>query len=155
MAHTPNARRDRLIIRELENETLVYDGQTTVDDIATRLADDFRQTVDPKVVWLALAQLRRRRLLLERVPRAATGLVRLSKRDKPRISRRELGLRLGQALVIALPLITTIVAPRPASAASCSPNCDVPPLAECCPTGCPCSGPLICCSGQCSAGTCT
>lgn len=176
MAHTPNARRDRLIVRELENETLVYDqardeahclnqtaalvwkhcdGQTSVDEIAIRLADELQQTVDPQVVWLALAQLRRKRLLSERLPRQATGSIQLKKRDKPRISRRELALRLGQAMVIALPLITTIVAPTPVSAVSCSPNCGVPPLAECCPAGCPCSSPLICCSGQCSAGTCT
>lgn len=183
MLHTPTARRDRLIVRELESETLVYDqarneahclnhtaalvwkhcdGRTTVDEIARLLGDelmligDEQQTaVDPKLVWLALAQLRRRRLLLERVPRGATKSAQFSNVGRPRISRRELALRLGQAMVIALPLITTIAAPQPASAASCSPNCGVPPLAECCPTGCPCSTPAICCSGQCSAGTCT
>lgn len=176
MTHTPAARRDRLIVRELENETLVYDqvrdeahclnqtaalvwkhcdGRTSVDEIAARLGDELQQNVDPKVVWLALAQLRGKRLLFERLPRQATRSIRLRKSDATRLSRRELALRLGHAMVIALPLITTIVAPRPASAVSCSPNCGVPPLAECCPAGCPCSGPLICCSGQCSAGTCT
>jgi hypothetical protein len=176
MTHTPAARRDRLIVRELENETLVYDqqrdeahclnqtaalvwkqcdGQTSVDEIATRLADELQQKVDPKVVWLALAQLRRKRLLLERLPRQATGSIQLRKRDKPRISRRELALRLGQAMVIALPLVTTIVAPRPASAGSCDPDCESPVLGICCPAGCPCLTSQACCSGQCSAGTCT
>ena len=176
MTHTPTARRDRLIVRELENETLVYDqardeahclnetaalvwkhcdGRTTVDEIVTSLGAELQEAVDPKVVWLALTQLRRKRLLLERVQRKARRSAQSSDVIRPRISRRQLGLKLGQAMVIALPLITTIGTPRPASAASCSPNCGVPPLAECCPPGCPCGTAAVCCSGQCSAGTCT
>ena len=102
MTHTPTARRDRLIVRELENETLVYDqerdeahclnqtaalvwkhcdGRTTVDEIALRLGDELQQTVESRVVWLALARLRRKRLLLERVPREATRSIRLASTD--------------------------------------------------------------------------
>jgi hypothetical protein len=174
MLHTPTARRDRLIVRELENETLVYDegrdeahclnqtaalvwkhcdGRTTADEIAIRIGVELQETVDPKVVWLALAQLRRKRLL-ERVPRVETRSIRLVNVGRPRISRRELALRLGQAMVVALPLITTIGAPRPASAASCSPSCDDPLGTECCPLGCLCSRSAACCSGLCSGGVC-
>jgi hypothetical protein len=176
MAHTPTARRDRLILRELENETLVYDqardeahclnhtaalvwkhcdGQTSVDEIATRLGEELQQTVDPKVVWLALAQLRRKRLLLEEVSRVRPNSFRLNSPGRPRISRRELALRLGHAMIIALPLITTIVAPRPASAGSCDPDCENPLLGVCCGAGCPCATSPACCSGLCSGGTCT
>lgn len=169
MLHTPTARREGLIIRELEDETLVYDlerdeahclnqtaalvwkhcdGRKAVAEIAALLEDELKTTVDERVVCLALVQLRRKRLLSERVSHA---------RSTPRISRRELALKLAQAAVLALPLITTIAAPRPASAASCSPNCGVPPLAECCPAGCPCTASTanICCTGICSAGSCT
>ena len=169
MSHTPTARRERLIVNELADETLVYDlerdeahclnqtaaivwklcdGQTTVDEIAIRVGNELQETVDAKVVWLALAQLRKRRLLLERISRPASRLMR------PRISRRELAIKLGRVMVIALPLITTIAAPMPASAGSCS-NCG-PPTAICCPPGCPCTVATanMCCSGQCTSGSC-
>lgn len=167
MEHLPKARRDGLIVRELEDETLVYDqerdeahclnqtaalvwkycdGQVSATEIAALVESELQTPVDEQVVWLALAQLRRKRLLTERVPHT---------RSTPRISRRELAHKLAQAVVIALPLITTIAAPMPASAASCSPNCGVPPLAECCPAGCPCQGGMICCTGVCSGGSCT
>ena len=169
MLHTPTARQDGLIVNTLEGETLVYDrerdeahclnqtaalvwkhcdGRTTVDDIAIRVGVEQNEFVDPKVVWLALAQLRKRRLLLERIPRPVSRLIR------PRISRRELAFKLGQVMVIALPLITTIAAPMPTSAASCT-NCS-PPTTQCCPPGCPCTTGTAstCCSGQCSGGSC-
>lgn len=170
MTYAPKARSDGLIIRELEDETLVYDlerdeahclnqtaalvwkhcdGRKTVEKITTTLGNELDEKVDEQVVWLALYQLRRRRLLTERIPRV------VSAAGRPGISRRELVQRVAQAMVIALPLITTIAAPTPASAASCDPNCGVPPLAICCPAGCPCAGPSICRSGQCSAGSCT
>lgn len=168
MTHTPTTRRDGLIVRELDDETLVYDlerndvhclnptaalvwkhcdGRLTVAEITKRVEDELQATVDEQVVWLALAQLRRKRLLTERIPRA---------RSTPGISRREMAHRLAQAMVIALPLITTIVAPTPASAGSvdCT-NCFSPPLTICCPTGCPCQTGEPCCSGQCASGSCT
>ena len=170
MLHTPTARHAGLIVKELDDETLVYDlerdeahclnqtaalvwkhcdGRTTVDEIALRVGRELQVTVDPKVVWLALAQLRQRRLLLERIPRQT------SERGRPHISRRELALKLGRVMVIALPLITTIAAPTPASAVSCG-NCGPGgPIPDCCGAGCPCQNPSICCSGVCSAGSCT
>lgn len=168
MTHTPTTRRDGLIVRELEDETLVYDlqrdevhclnrtaalvwkhcdGRLTVAEITKRVEDELQVTLDEQVVWLALAQLRGKRLLAERIPRA---------RSAPRISRREMAHRLAQAMVIALPLITTIVAPTPSYAGSlnCS-TCGIGPTAECCMTGCPCQVPAPCCSGICSSGSCT
>jgi hypothetical protein len=173
MLHTPTARKAQLIVKELDDETLVYDlerdeahclnqtaalvwkccdGRTTVEEIAKRLSNELQEPVDAKVVWLALAQLRKRRLLLERVPPAATGPGR---EGRPRISRRELAFKLGRIMVIALPLITTIAAPLPASAGSCGNCAPGGPIPDCCPVGCPCMSPSICCSGVCSAGSCT
>lgn len=167
MTHPPTKRRDGLIVRELEDETLVYDlegdeahclnrtaalvwkhcdGQLTVAEITKLLEDELQATVDEQVVWLALSQLRGKRLLTERIPRART---------TSRISRREMAHKLAQAIVIALPLITTIAAPTPSYAGSlnCS-TCGMPPTAECCATGCPCEGGGICCTGQCVASSC-
>jgi len=164
---TPATRREGLIVRELEDETLVYDrerdeahclnrtaafiwkhcdGELTVSEIAVLMEKEFRTKVDPEFVRLALARLHSKHLLAQTISHQAF---------TQRISRRELASRLAQAVVIALPIITTIVAPTPASAGSCSPNCGSGPLAECCPGGCPCSGSAMCCSGACSAGSCT
>jgi len=168
VTHTPTMRRDGLIVRELEDETLVYDlerdeahclnrtaalvwkhcdGRLTVAEITKLLGHELQATVDEQVVRLALSQLRGKRLLTDRIPRA---------RSTSRISRREMAHRLAQAMVIALPLITTIAAPTRANAGSldCS-TCGMPPTAECCRTGCPCSGPSVCCSGECVASSCT
>jgi hypothetical protein len=184
--YTPTARQEQLIVRELEDETLVYDlvrdeahclnqtaalvwkhcdGRKTGAQIAalldnqlkaaqstartsvgSRVVEQFESLqVAEEVVWMALAQLRRKRLLTERMPRASTAT---------RISRREMAHRLAQAMAIALPLVTTIAAPRPASAASCSPTCDDPLGTDCCPSGCPCSRSAACCNGLCSGGQC-
>ena len=174
MPLTPTARHNGLIIQELEDETLVYDrerdkahclnrtaalvwkycdGHFTVDEIAKRLRAELQREVDTKVVWLALAQLRRKHLLADSLKRASFGSGPFS---RPTISRRELAVRFGKAALVALPLITTIAAPTPASAGSpsCS-TCGMPPTQECCMTGCPCSTSAICCSGLCSAGSCT
>lgn len=186
MNNTPTARQERLIVRELEDETLVYDldrdeahclnqmaalvwkhcdGRKTAAQIAALLDNQLKAAqslarssvksrvderfessqVADEMVWMALTQLRRKRLLLERIPRASTA---------QRISRREMAHRLAQAVAIALPLVTTIAAPRPASAASCSPTCDDPLGTECCPSGCPCSRSPACCNGLCSGGVC-
>ncbi|MGB9180353.1 MAG: PqqD family protein [Pyrinomonadaceae bacterium] len=167
MGHIPTARRDGLIVRELADETLVYDlernkahclnrtaalvwrrcnGRLTVEEIATVLADEMQAQVDEQVVWLALSQLRRRNLLSERFSGAS---------HRPRISRRDAIHTFGRTLVIALPLITSIVAPRAAQAASCG-NCGMPPTAECCGPGCPCTSDTAakCCSGICNNGVC-
>ena len=174
MSHAPTARRAGLIVKELETETLVYDrerdeahclNQTAalvwkycdermqVDQIATCVGKELAEPVASEVVWLALSQLRKRRLLMERIPRPTYGS---KSGSRPRISRRELALGLGRAVMISLPLITTIAAPRAASAGgSCDPSCGMPPTAICCPAGCPCTSGMICCTGVCSAGSCT
>lgn len=167
MTPTPATRRDGLIVRELDDETLIYDrerdeahclnrtaafiwkhcdGQLSVAEIAVLLEKELQIKVDPEIVWLALARLHSKHLLKKTSPQEDL---------RQRISRRAMAARLAQAMVIALPIITTIAAPTPASAGSCSPNCGVGPTAECCPAGCPCSTSAMCCSGVCSTGSCT
>ena len=151
----PRARTAGLLVRELADEALVYDleshkaiclngaarsvwkncdGRTSVAGLVRRLREESGGPADESVVWLALEQLGRNNLLSERV-RRPQGL--------PRMSRRELMRRLGVAAAVSLPLITSIVAPTAAEAAS---GCGGP--------GAACSGPTDCCSGTCNGTSC-
>lgn len=126
----PQARRDGLVVQELAEEVLVYDterhkahclnpiaaavwrhcdGQTTVADMVPRLQRDFSTPVDGAVVWSAIAQLGKARLLAGEVRRRS---------DEGGLSRREL-LRLLGAAAVTVPLVTTIAAPAAAQAVSC------------------------------------
>ena len=150
----PRARKDGLVVRELADEVLVYDlerhravclnraaavvwrgcdGRTGIDGLTRRLSAELGETLTADVVWLALDQLGRDRLLVERARRPA---------DAPTLTRRELMKRVGLAAAVALPVVTSIVAPTSAQAASCL------------PTGASCGTSAQCCSGVCNAGTC-
>ena len=119
----PRAKTERLIVREIDGETLVYDrsrdaasclnelaarvwrecdGETSVAEIAAALGEEER------AVWLALHQLTKAQLLTEAValPPDMSGAK----------SRREIAGRLGLG---AAAFVTSIVAPLPAQAASC------------------------------------
>ena len=103
----------------------VCDGYRSPSQIAKTLSRQFSAPVDEEVVLLALGQLADAHLL--------------TKPEVPveRLSRRVVIRRIGIAAAVALPLITSIVAPTPAHAASCFPN------------GHPCTSPAQCCSGLC------
>lgn len=127
------ARDHRLVVHELEDELLVYDldrhkahclnrtaaivwrncdGQTTVAELATRLEKALKVPVDEAVVWLALSRLGRAGLLRERVTPAA---------GAPVPSRREVMRKFAHlgGVSVLLPLVTSIVAPTAAQAATC------------------------------------
>src|ERR1700722_15638339 len=141
-AALPKAKTKRLIVREIDSETLVYDrarnaasclnefaakvwrecdGETSVAAIAAALGEDER------AVWLALHQLVKSQLLTEAI--AVPSEMSTAK------SRREIGRTLG--LGAAVTLVTSIVM-RPAAAASCVPFFGT------------CEGNQFCCSGVCS-----
>jgi len=149
----PRARKDDLIVKEMPDEVLVYDlvrdkahclnqtaalvwnycdGRTSVAKMAGRLGKELNANVDEGVVWLALNQLSKNHLLQERIvpPALMTG-----------INRREMIRALGVAAVVAVPVVTSIVAPTPAQAQSCLRG------------GAVCQTPGQCCSGICD-GTC-
>ena len=153
--HMPRARHEDLLVHELADEVLVYDlkrqkahclnetsalvwnrcdGLASVADIAGLLGEKLGTAVDENVVWLALKQLDNAHLLREASPLPA---------DRFSISRRQLMKRLGWSAAAALPLITSILAPKSASAQSC--------LAQ----NAPCVGsPTPCCPGcNCDAGS--
>jgi hypothetical protein len=130
----PKARRAQLIVEELSNETLVYDeerhkahclnetaalvwkqcdGRTSVAQITQRLEKKLDATVSAQVVWLALDQLNKSHLLDKSVMRPAA---------VKQMSRREMVRKTGIAAAIAIPLVTSMIAPTAASAASCIPD---------------------------------
>ena len=154
----PRAREDGLVVQELEDETLVYDlgnhkahclnraaravwrlcdGTRDEAALARLLGKELAGGADEDVVRLALRDLDRARLLRE------------SLTARPRVSRRRLIQRLGQA--VALPLVVSIVSPTAAQAASCAlPQPISPALCNAGSTsavGCCCTNHKICLSG--------
>jgi hypothetical protein len=138
-SRNPVARKAGLVKREVDGELLVYDlerdkahclndsatriweycdGESSVPEIAKLLASDLNASVDHEFVWYALERLEKLHLLEE----AAVPSALLSQ-----ISRRDAVRRIGLGIV-ALPLITSIIAPTPAQAAS-DPQC--PPVIGC------------------------
>ena len=108
------------------------DGKSGASELARILTRQFSAPIDEPVVLLALEELSKARLLVEV--------------EKPvrRTSRRDALRTLGIAGAIALPLVTSLVAPTPARAASCLPKMS------------PCVSNTQCCSGNCNvnAGKC-
>jgi Coenzyme PQQ synthesis protein D (PqqD) len=151
----PVARKEGLVIQELPDETLVYDldsdkahclnraaalvwkrcdGRATTASIAQSVATELQTPVDEKVVWLALDQLGRNNLL-EQQPVAPPMLAGLNRREMVRV--------LGIAAAVTVPLVTSILAPTPANAASCIAS------------GQPCTSGPQCCSGSCTGSPLT
>lgn len=139
----PRSRMDGLVIRELDDETLVYDterdkahclnqtaalvweqcdGKTTVSQAAQSLQSKLDVPVGADIIWLAVKQLQRFHLVE-------------GSQKSPSVSRRALVLKYAPA-ALALPVIMSISAPTPAQGASCTAQ------------GLPCVGaPLPCCPG--------
>lgn len=144
----PVARKEGVVVERLVDEVLVYDverdrahclnetaafvwqqcdGRTTTKEMTRRLGKHVGAAVDEKLVWLALDQLGRNHLLEQRpvAPPAFAGM-----------NRREMVRALGLAAVVGIPVVTSIVAPTPARAATCKGQ------------GQACSSSLECCPGQ-------
>ena len=151
----PQARKNGLVVQELADEVLVYDlerhkahclnhtaawvwkhcdGKATVADMARLLRAESNAPVGEEVIWLALVQLGQKRLLRTRVgwPKEVAGL-----------SRREVLRQLGLAAAIALPLVTSIVAPAASQMGSCVGGGTLP-------LGSACMFNSDCCSGCCN-----
>jgi Coenzyme PQQ synthesis protein D (PqqD) len=148
----PLARSEGLVIKELPDEVLVYDldsdrahclnqtaayvwqncnGKNSAAEIARVVEAKLDSPVDEKIVWLALDQLGRNHLLDYQPARP---------RELMGMSRREMARALGLAAMVAVPVVTSIVAPTPAQAATCG------------GTGSACTTGAECCSGLCSTG---
>ena len=159
MQKMPQARRSGLIIQEVDSEILIYDqnsnkahclnqtaakvwkycdGETTLADACSALSRDLETPVDEKLVWYAVDQFSKDNLLAKEINLPAFII--------PGMNRRQMVRTLGLAAIVAVPLVTSIVAPMPAQAATCK------------NTGASCAAPSDCCSGLCPGaptGTCT
>jgi coenzyme PQQ synthesis protein D (PqqD) len=151
MQKMPRARRSGLIVREVDSEVLIYDqdrdkahclnhtaakvwkycdGQTTVADACSSLSHDLKTPVDEKLVWYAVDQFSKDNLLEKEIESPAFIIAGMNRRQMVRA--------LGLGAVVAVPLVTSIVAPTPAQAATCK------------NAGAACSTPAQCCSGLCA-----
>ena len=152
----PRSRTNNLVIRELDDETLVYDmdrdeahclnqtaalvwaqcdGKTTAAQAAHSLQGKLDVSVDTDLVWLAVKQLQR------------FHLVEASAKS-PSVSRRALVLKYAPA-ALALPVIMSITAPTPAGTVSCGgfgALCG-PGFPPCCPSFPSCFGSPATCHG--------
>ena len=151
----PRRREKDLLVRPLSDETLVYDltrdkahclnptaaavwqhcdGRTSVPELAAMLRRECHIAADDDVVWLALRQLQKARLLQERLQPPS---------ELQRTSRRELIRRLGVAA--AVPIVMTILAPT--ARAQASDTCTGQPdgLGDCVRFMCP--GTCMCVTG--------
>lgn len=153
----PEARRDKLVVEELKDEVLVYDldrdqasclnttaalvwkyadGKTSVSEIADKMSRDLGMLVDVRVVWYALEQLNKKRLLQDRVAIPA---------EYSRMSRRDFLVKAGIiGAAVAIPVVIALAAPSAAMAGSCTGNCctdnSCAPVVNCA-VGCTCSNP--------------
>ena len=137
--HMPKAKTERLIVTQIDGETLVYDrardaatclnefaakiwrrcdGATSVADIADALGEDER------AVWLALHQLNKSKLLVEEIALPAD--MRTGK------TRREIAGQLGLGAAVAA--VSSIVMTTAAHA-------------SCLPIGSVCTSTSQCCAG--------
>ena len=145
----PAARKEGLVVKELPEEVLVYDlerhkahclnqsaakiwglcdGRTTLPEITRKLNDELGVTVDEEVVLFALEELGRARLLEERI---------VQEGESSAMSRREVIKRLGQAAAVAVPLVTSLLAPTAQASASCACTNDTDCISPC---GASCNG---------------
>jgi hypothetical protein len=145
-APLPRKREHQLVIDELPDEVLVYDldrhkahclnqtaalvwqhcdGKSAASQIARRLTKQLRAPFNEDLVWLALRQLEKLHLLEQSIslPPEFLGM-----------SRRQMIRNLSLAAAVAVPVVTSIVAPTAAEASTCVSS------------GQPCSSSITCCS---------
>jgi len=156
MQSKPQVRQSGLIVREMDNEILIYDtgndkahclnetaalvwkecdGTKSVAEITRRLSRQLDTKVDERVVWFALKQFDRDHLLEQQLVMPAALM-------NGGLNRREMVRALGLAAAVAVPVVTSILAPTAVQAATC--------LAS----GQPCTTSAQCCSGLCNSGFC-
>lgn len=158
----PKSKKESIVVQENDGETLIYntstqkayllnesaafvwnncDGNRDAGAIAKELAEKYKHKVDEDIVWLAIDQLNRESLMTE------AGDIPAVFNKK---SRREVIKRLGLGAVIALPTITSLIAPVSADAAS---TCLSAGQTGCL-SGTPCC-PNLTCNRDEFGGTCT
>ena len=126
----PTARRDELVIQEMQDETLVFDvrsnkahclngtaseiwkfcdGKSSVSQIKSLLENRTGKNISEDLVWLAIDQLNDKELM-------ESGFEKKFATQ----NRRQVLKKIGLATAIALPIVASITAPTAAMAAACS-----------------------------------
>lgn len=139
----PVPRRDNVVVQEMNGEILIYDlgenkafclnetsaliwqacnGEKNVSEISREIGAKLGSPASEDLVWLALDQLKKENLIESKEDFQI---------DFNGISRRDVIKKVGLAAVVALPLVTSLVAPKAANAAS--------PAAVTCSGGCTCN----------------
>lgn len=153
----PRARTERMLFSEVADELLIYeldrnkahclnstaalvwkqcDGKTGIAEITRMLniacgaAKEDGEALREDIVRIALKQLERAELIEK---------MEIGQTSSPRFSRRELIKKAGIAAAVALPAISSIVAPTAVEAAT-----------GCLGTGAPCTANSQCCSMNCA-----
>lgn len=130
MTIKPKIINSNIVVQEFEKELLLYDlitnkafclnetsafiwqlcdGTNSTTEISRQLSKHFKANLDENFVWLAIEQFKRDGLLDESIPIEI---------DFGGLSRRQMIKKVGLATMIALPLISSIIAPIVAMAAS-------------------------------------
>jgi hypothetical protein len=158
----PVSRKADIVVQELHNEILIYDlsihkafslnetstlvwqacdGSKDISEISAQISRQLKSNVTEDFVWLALEELKRENLLEQEAEVSA---------PFPGMTRREVIRRVGLASLVALPIISSLVAPTAAHAQSS--NCGAAAGRS---NGCTCTAAGNCASGCCgnTAGT--
>jgi hypothetical protein len=140
MSNKPVSRQADIVVQKLDNEVLIYDlasnkafclnetagviwqlcdGTKTVAEISEAVGNKYNSTVSDEFVWLALEQFRKDKLMtndfegdFEKVFKGQT--------------RRELIRQVALASMVALPIVSSIVAPTAVNAQSGICGCVTP-----------------------------
>jgi hypothetical protein len=133
----PLGRKDEIVIQEVDGEVLIYDlrndkafclnetsaaiwklcdGNTSVADIAGRVAKDVKATNNEDIVWLALDQLKKEKLI--------DGGLEAGYDHFEGMSRRQVVKKIGLSSLVAIPVVASMVAPVAAQSTSvCNGTC--------------------------------
>lgn len=126
----PSCRKDNICMQELNSEILIYDlntnkaiclnqtsalvwkacdGNKSLTEISNELSKKLNTSIDEGLVWLTLEQLKKENLIEGKaeIPLEFKGM-----------SRRELIKKIGIVTTIALPMISSLISPTAANAAS-------------------------------------
>lgn len=155
MEKMPHARKSGLIVKEVDGEILIYDqernkahclnqtaaqvwkycdGKTTLAATCDGLTQELNAPVDEQLVRYAVEQFSADHLLETQVEMPAFMI--------PGMNRRQMVRTLGFAAAVAVPLVSSIIAPTPAQAATCLPSTSA------------CTASAECCSNLCNANVC-
>ena len=164
MKHLPKTRKQNLITRDLGYELLIYDelrhrayclnrtaaavwkqcnGKRSIRQISVLLGNeltgDRSMPIDERLIWHAIKQFKRDQLLEEAIEIPQSMLAHVN--GNP--NRRQVIRALGLTAIVAVPLVSSIVAPRAVQASTCIAS------GGACISGPQCCPPRICNSNVC------